>query len=55
VKMSRLVAGSRLAILPGTHGSFIGEVCSAEAGSAIPEMTVRMIEEFLSRPADVAR
>jgi pimeloyl-ACP methyl ester carboxylesterase len=55
VKMSRLVAGSRLAILPGTHGSFIGEVCSAEAGSAIPEMTVRMIEEFLSRAADVAR
>ena len=50
VKMSTLIAGASLMILPGTHGSFIGEVCSVEEGSKIPEMTVAAIEEFLQKP-----
>jgi pimeloyl-ACP methyl ester carboxylesterase len=49
VKMSQLIPKARLMILPGTHGSFIGEICSAEEGSKIPEMTVSLIEEFLDR------
>jgi pimeloyl-ACP methyl ester carboxylesterase len=50
VKMSTLIAGASLMILPGTHGSFIGEVCSVEEGSKIPEMTVAAIVEFLQKP-----
>ena len=49
VKMSRLIPDCRLLILPGTHGSFIGEVCSVEEGSRLPEITVAIIEEFLSK------
>ena len=48
-KMSRLISNATLMILPGTHGSFIGEACTAEEGSKMPEMTVRIIEEFLNK------
>ncbi len=47
VQMTKLIPNSRLAILPGDHGSFIGEVCAAQKGSKMPEMTVNMINEFL--------
>jgi pimeloyl-ACP methyl ester carboxylesterase len=50
VKMSQIIPDAQLMILPGTHGSFIGEVCSVEEGSKIPEMTVQVIEEFLDKP-----
>ena len=49
VKMSQLIPNSQLMILPGTHGSFIGEVCAAEEGSKMPEITVAIIEEFLNK------
>jgi len=48
VKMSHLIPGARLAVLPGDHGSFIGESCSVIKNSKIPEMTVVMVEEFLN-------
>jgi pimeloyl-ACP methyl ester carboxylesterase len=47
VKMSQLIPGSRLVILPGTHGSLIGEA-GTKAGSKLPEITVELIEEFLN-------
>jgi pimeloyl-ACP methyl ester carboxylesterase len=47
VNMYHLVSNAQLMILPGTHGSYLGEVCSAVPGSKTPEMTVNMIEEFL--------
>jgi pimeloyl-ACP methyl ester carboxylesterase len=47
VKMSKAIPGARLAILPGNHGSFIGEMCSVYAGSRLPEMTALLVEEFL--------
>jgi len=50
VKMSQNIPKAQLMILPGTHGSFIGEVCSAEEGSKMPAMTVIAIEEFLKKP-----
>jgi len=34
-------------VLPGVHGSFIGEVCTVKKGSKIQEMTVEVVEEFL--------
>ncbi|TMI94820.1 MAG: alpha/beta hydrolase [Bacteroidetes bacterium] len=49
VKMSQIIPNAQLLILPGTHGSFIGEVCSIEEGSKIPEATVTMIKEFLNK------
>jgi pimeloyl-ACP methyl ester carboxylesterase len=47
VQMSRLIPNSQLMILPGTHGSFIGEVCSILEGSRMPELFVEMVREFL--------
>jgi pimeloyl-ACP methyl ester carboxylesterase len=47
VKMWHLIPGARLAILPGDHGSFIGEICSELKDSRIPEMTALMVQEFL--------
>lgn len=49
VKMSQLIPNAELMILPGTHGSFIGEICSVAEGSRMPEMTVAVIEEFLNK------
>ena len=49
VKMSRIIPNAQLVILPGTHGSFIGEACAAKEGSKIPEATVSIIEEFLDK------
>lgn len=46
--MSRLIPNARLTILPGTHGSFIGEICTAKEGSKLPEMTASLVEEFLN-------
>jgi len=52
--MSRLISNARLLIVPGTHGSFIGEACSAEEGSTMPELTVMMIKEFLARESTMS-
>jgi len=49
VEMSRLIPNAELMILPGTHGSFIGEICSADKESRIPELTVAVIEAYLKR------
>lgn len=49
VLMSQLIPHSELMILPGTHGSFIGEVCSITKDSKIPELTVAAVEEFLDK------
>lgn len=55
LKMSQLIPNAQLAILPGTHGSFIGEVCSVEEGSQMPEMTVGMIREFLDKSIEAKK
>jgi pimeloyl-ACP methyl ester carboxylesterase len=49
VEMSHVIPHAELMILPGDHGSYIGEICSLEKGSKIPEMTVEVIEEFLKK------
>ena len=49
VKMSKLIPKAELMILPGTHGTYFGEICTAVPGSKLPEMTVEMIEEFLEK------
>lgn len=47
VEMSRLIPNAGLMILPGTHGSFIGEVCTTRPGSKMPAVTAMAVEEFL--------
>lgn len=48
VKMSRLLPHGRLAITPGTHGSYMGEIMSLDTNSKVPELFVAMINEFLA-------
>jgi len=47
VKMAHLIPEARLTVLPGTHGSFIGEVGTAIPDSKLPGLTVALTEEFL--------
>lgn len=45
--LSRTLPHARLAILPGGHGDYIGEVCAPDKESKIPDLVAAMIEEFL--------
>jgi pimeloyl-ACP methyl ester carboxylesterase len=48
IKMSRLTPNGQLAVIPGSHGSFIGEVETARPGSKLPVAVVGLIREFLN-------
>jgi pimeloyl-ACP methyl ester carboxylesterase len=48
VEMFRTIPNSRLMILPGSHGSFIGEAMTPPNNSKLPALTAEAIEEFLS-------
>ncbi|MDB5283651.1 MAG: alpha/beta hydrolase [Bacteroidota bacterium] len=48
LKMSQLIPNAQLVVLPGTHGSFIGELGTIEKGSRFPGITAALIEEFLN-------
>ncbi len=48
VEMSELLPNGRLAILPGTHGSYMGEAMSPDPGSKIPDLFTAMVDEFLA-------
>ena len=50
VEMHRLLANSRLAVLPANHGSYMGEVMSPDPESKVPELFVTMLCEFLAGP-----
>ncbi|HEY8919841.1 MAG TPA: alpha/beta hydrolase, partial [Chitinophaga sp.] len=47
--LSRLLPHAQLAILPGGHGEYIGEICSPDANSPIPALVTAMIVEFLKK------
>ncbi len=49
VEMYRLLPHGRMAILPGGHGTYLGEVTTAQKGSRLPLLTVALIDEFLDR------
>jgi len=49
VEMHRLISNSRLVILPGGHGEYIGEITTPQDPILI-NATVSMIEKFLSEP-----
>lgn len=45
--LSRALPHARLAILPGKHGEYIGEICALDAHSKMPTLVAAMIETFL--------
>ncbi len=49
VEMHRLISNSRLAIIPGGHGDYIGEMTTPQDSTLIAA-TVSMINKFLSEP-----
>ena len=50
VEMHRMLPGSKLAILPGGHGDYIGEI-TTRPDSTLVAATMVMIEKFLNDPS----
>lgn len=50
VELTRLIPGARLLILPGGHGDYLGELVMTQKDTRYPELTARLIEEFLDSP-----
>jgi pimeloyl-ACP methyl ester carboxylesterase len=50
VELTRVIPGARLLILPGGHGDYLGEAVMARADTRYPELSARLIEEFLDSP-----
>lgn len=48
LRMARVIAGARLVILPGVHGSSIG-AAEAGVGKGYAEITARLVEDFLGK------
>ena len=48
IEMCRLIPRCELVVLPGGHGTYIGEATGVRAGSKLPNLTAALIEEFLS-------
>ena len=47
LELSRTLPHAKLAILPGGHGEYIGEICSTNKNSKLLLLVTTMIEEFL--------
>lgn len=47
LKMSQLIEGAQLVVLPGFHGEMLGEVCSAPGGHK-PAICAALINDFLA-------
>jgi pimeloyl-ACP methyl ester carboxylesterase len=47
LELSRTLPKANLAILPGGHGDYIGEICAADRHSTIPLLVTAMIDSFL--------
>ena len=49
IKMHRLIANSELAIIPGGHGEYIGEITTLKPGFKESDLVIPMIEKFLNK------
>jgi pimeloyl-ACP methyl ester carboxylesterase len=47
VELTRLIPDARLLVLPGGHGDYLGEAVMTQGETRYPELTARLIEEFL--------
>lgn len=48
--LARTLPHAQVAILPGGHGDYIGEVCAPDKQSALPALVTAMIIQFLKTP-----
>ena len=51
VQLTRLIPGARLLVLPGGHGDYLGEAVMTQRDTGYPELTARLVEEFLNAPS----
>ncbi|MGH2622067.1 MAG: alpha/beta fold hydrolase, partial [Sphingobacterium sp.] len=49
IAMHRQIAGSELAIIPGVHGEYIGEITTISFNSQAKDYVIPMIESFLDK------
>lgn len=49
IELHRLIEHSELAIIPGVHGEYIGEITTIKPGFKENELVVPMIEKFLNK------
>jgi len=49
VEMAEKIRGSELLIVPGTHGSYIGEASDEKRGGKVLPLTIAVIEDFLDK------
>lgn len=47
LELSNTLPNAQLAILPGGHGDYIGEICAPNKNSKLPALVTAMINEFL--------
>jgi pimeloyl-ACP methyl ester carboxylesterase len=50
MELTRLISGARLLIVPGGHGDYLGEAVMTHKDTRYPELTARLIREFLDSP-----
>jgi pimeloyl-ACP methyl ester carboxylesterase len=48
-ELAHTLPHARLAILPGAHGEYIGDICSTNQDSTIPLLVTALIAEFLNK------
>ena len=49
LELSQALPYGQLAILPGGHGDYIGEICAVDRSSKIPDLVTAVIESFLKQ------
>src|SRR5262249_20362740 len=47
LELSRTLPKAKLAILPGGHGDYIGEICAKDRNSKLPVLVAAITESFL--------
>ena len=47
-ELAQLIPNARLLILPGMHGTYLGELMTAVSGSKQPEVFATLLDEFLA-------
>ncbi len=52
IELHRQIANSELAIIPGEHGEYIGEITTIKPDTKESEFVVPMIEKFLNKPKE---
>lgn len=52
IELHRQITNSELAIIPGEHGEYIGEITTIKPDTKESEFVVPMIEKFLNKPKE---